>query len=87
VLRTPDDRFGELPGYPYQPRYVEALAGFEGLRLHSRRLRTSVREVPARADASRSRRLRQTGASTTEDDRILRELRADHDFGGVEELK
>jgi hypothetical protein len=34
VLRTPDERFGELPGYPWEPRYVDSLAGFEGLRLH-----------------------------------------------------
>jgi len=29
VLRTPDDRFTDLPGFPYQPRYVEV----EGLRM------------------------------------------------------
>lgn len=34
VLRTPDERFSQLPGYAYQPRYVESLPGFEGLRLH-----------------------------------------------------
>lgn len=34
VLRTPDERFAQLPGYPYEPRYVDSLAGFEGLRLH-----------------------------------------------------
>jgi haloalkane dehalogenase len=31
VLRTPDARFGDLPGYPFEPRYV-ILA--EGLRMH-----------------------------------------------------
>jgi haloalkane dehalogenase len=30
VFRTPDERFEGLPGYPYEPRYVEV----EGLRLH-----------------------------------------------------
>ena len=30
VFRTPDERFENLPGYPYRPHYVEAL----GLRLH-----------------------------------------------------
>ncbi len=30
VFRTPEDRFEDLPGYPYQPRYVEV----GGLRLH-----------------------------------------------------
>jgi len=32
AVRTPDDRFADLPGFPYQPRYLEDLAGFEGLR-------------------------------------------------------
>lgn len=32
--RTPDDRFAELPGYAFTPRYIEDLAGYEGLRLH-----------------------------------------------------
>jgi len=30
VFRTPDERFEDLPGYPYEPRYIEV----EGLRLH-----------------------------------------------------
>jgi haloalkane dehalogenase len=30
VLRTPDERFENLPGYPYEPHYVEV----DGLRLH-----------------------------------------------------
>lgn len=34
VLRTPDERFVGLPGYPYAPSYVDALPGFEGLRMH-----------------------------------------------------
>lgn len=33
ALRTPDDRFSVLPGYPYPPRYLEDLRGFEGLRM------------------------------------------------------
>lgn len=32
--RTPDDRFADLPGWPYAPRYVESLAGFDDLRMH-----------------------------------------------------
>jgi pimeloyl-ACP methyl ester carboxylesterase len=32
ALRTPDDRFADLPAFPYRPRYVEDLAGYEGLR-------------------------------------------------------
>lgn len=34
VLRTPDERFFDLPGYPFAPRYVSSLPGFEGLRVH-----------------------------------------------------
>jgi haloalkane dehalogenase len=30
VYRTPDERFRDLPGYPFQPHYVE----LEGLRVH-----------------------------------------------------
>jgi haloalkane dehalogenase len=30
ILRTPDERFTDLPGWPFEPRYVEA----EGLRMH-----------------------------------------------------
>jgi pimeloyl-ACP methyl ester carboxylesterase len=33
ALRTDDDRFANLPGFPYQPRYVEDLPGFAGLRM------------------------------------------------------
>lgn len=32
--RTPDERFQGLPDWPYAPRYVEELAGYEGLRMH-----------------------------------------------------
>lgn len=34
VLRTPDERFENLPGYDFTPHYVEDLPGFEGLRMH-----------------------------------------------------
>lgn len=34
VLRTPDDRFANLPGYSFAPHYVEDLKGYEGLRVH-----------------------------------------------------
>jgi haloalkane dehalogenase len=30
VLRTPDERFSDLPGFPYQPRYME----IDGMRVH-----------------------------------------------------
>lgn len=33
ALRTPDERFADLPDFPYQPRYLEDLPGFEGLRM------------------------------------------------------
>ena len=34
ALRTPDDRFNDLPGYPWAPNYLDDLAGYEGLRAH-----------------------------------------------------
>ena len=34
VLRTADERFRELPGYGFAPRYVDDLAGLDGLRVH-----------------------------------------------------
>jgi haloalkane dehalogenase len=35
ILRTPDDRFVDLPDYPFEPRYVEVDAGDgSGLRVH-----------------------------------------------------
>ncbi len=35
ILRTPDERFADLPGYPFEPRYVEIPDGDGGsLRMH-----------------------------------------------------
>jgi pimeloyl-ACP methyl ester carboxylesterase len=34
TLRTPDDRFGQLPGFPWPPHYVDDLPGCHGLRVH-----------------------------------------------------
>jgi haloalkane dehalogenase len=31
--RTPDERFGELPDFPYEPSYVDDLPDYEGLRM------------------------------------------------------
>jgi pimeloyl-ACP methyl ester carboxylesterase len=33
VLRTPDDRFAALPGFPFPARDLERLPGFDGLRM------------------------------------------------------
>ncbi|MEM8837018.1 MAG: haloalkane dehalogenase [Pseudomonadota bacterium] len=33
-LRTPDDRFQNLPGFSFKPHYVDDLPGYEGLRGH-----------------------------------------------------
>lgn len=33
VLRTPEARFADVPDFPYVPRYVDDLPGFEGLRM------------------------------------------------------
>ncbi|MFQ5522894.1 MAG: haloalkane dehalogenase [Acidimicrobiia bacterium] len=34
ALRTPEERFANLPGFPYEPRYTEGIPGYEGLRMH-----------------------------------------------------
>jgi haloalkane dehalogenase len=34
ALRTPDQRFADLPDWPYAPNYRDDLAGYEGLRVH-----------------------------------------------------
>lgn len=34
AVRTPDERFADLPGYPWSPRYVSDLPSLAGLRLH-----------------------------------------------------
>ena len=34
ALRTPDERFEDLPDWPYAPNYVDDLPGYEGLRVH-----------------------------------------------------
>ena len=34
ALRTPDDRFADLPGYPWAPHYLSDLPSLAGLRLH-----------------------------------------------------
>lgn len=34
ALRTPDDRFDDLPGYAFAPHYLADLPGYEGLRVH-----------------------------------------------------
>ncbi|HEX6287294.1 MAG TPA: haloalkane dehalogenase, partial [Acidimicrobiia bacterium] len=34
ALRTEDSRFDSIPDWPYQPRYIEDLPGYQGLRMH-----------------------------------------------------
>lgn len=34
VLRTPEERFTNLPGYPFAPHYIDNLPGYDGLRIH-----------------------------------------------------
>ncbi len=46
ALRTPEERFDTLVGWDYEPRYVEDLPGYEGLRMHY------VDEGPADADVT-----------------------------------
>ena len=33
-LRTPDERFEELPGFAFAPHYLDGLAGYQALRVH-----------------------------------------------------
>ena len=33
-LRTPDERFLNLPNWPFEPNYVDDLPGYEGLQVH-----------------------------------------------------
>jgi pimeloyl-ACP methyl ester carboxylesterase len=44
VVRTPDERFERLDGFPFEPRYVDDLPGFDGLRM------ATVDEGPANSD-------------------------------------
>lgn len=34
ILRTPEHRFVDLPGWPFGPHYISDLHGFDGMRLH-----------------------------------------------------
>lgn len=34
ALRTPDERFAKLPGYPWAPKYISDLPSLAGLRMH-----------------------------------------------------
>lgn len=34
MLRTPEDRFRDLPGFPYEPKYLEPLEDYPGCRIH-----------------------------------------------------
>lgn len=34
TLRTPDERFADLPDFAFTPRHIEGVAGFEGIRIH-----------------------------------------------------
>jgi haloalkane dehalogenase len=34
ILRTPEEKFENLPNFPYRPDYANDLKGYKGLRLH-----------------------------------------------------
>ena len=34
VLRTPAERFKDIPDFPYVPNYLDNLKGYESLRMH-----------------------------------------------------
>ncbi|HSH90825.1 MAG TPA: tRNA adenosine(34) deaminase TadA [Ramlibacter sp.] len=44
ALRTPDSRFADLPGYPWEPHYIADLPALAGLRMHY--LDEGPREAP-----------------------------------------
>jgi haloalkane dehalogenase len=44
ILRTPEERFANLPGFDHEPRYLNDLRGYAGLRMHY------VDEGPREAD-------------------------------------
>ena len=46
ALRTPDERFANLPDWPYAPRYIDDLPGYAPLRMHY------VDEGPADAEVT-----------------------------------
>ena len=34
AVRTPDERFAALPGFPFAPHYLDELPGYPRLRVH-----------------------------------------------------
>ena len=46
ILRTPDERFADLPDFPYQPRYVELPAGRDGAPLRMAYIDEGPRQAP-----------------------------------------
>jgi haloalkane dehalogenase len=34
ILRASNDRFANLPGFPFAPHYIDDLRGYEGIRIH-----------------------------------------------------
>jgi pimeloyl-ACP methyl ester carboxylesterase len=48
ALRTADDRFSDLPGFAFEPHYVDSLPGYEALRVHY------LDEAPAGAASGRT---------------------------------
>ena len=44
ALRTADERFNDLAGFPWAPHYIENLVGYSGLRMHY--LDEGPREAP-----------------------------------------
>jgi tRNA(adenine34) deaminase len=47
ALRTPDERFSNLPGYPWAPDYISDLPALDGLRMHYLDLPASHPAKPA----------------------------------------
>ncbi|MDX1503883.1 MAG: alpha/beta fold hydrolase [Thermoanaerobaculia bacterium] len=46
LLRTPDERFADLPGFPFEPRYCEVPTGYGDLQLRIHYIDEGPREAP-----------------------------------------
>jgi hypothetical protein len=44
ILRTPEGRFNNLPGFPYAPRFIDALPGYSGFRTPATSCRNGARK-------------------------------------------
>lgn len=63
ILRTPDERFANLPAFDHAPGYVDDLPGYSGLRMQGTWSRSGVRRWPERHWRRGANRPRKEGFS------------------------